>query len=220
MRVPVGWSEVAFCTVSVGRSVSVCAFAAGESSLGAVRVADTGVGVVGVVGVASCRRTRRRAAATTTAQSGRDKNPLLHLLILRIGAAARRVSSTMTLRCSRMTLSDRRAVFRMPPMASKISRSARRQRLVLERVLDQQLEAGDRHRLVERDQRAAVGQVQQLDAGALLERAARIHDDHRMAAERRELRRADAADRPASAAPAGRWPGSSRDRARPARAST
>src|SRR5450756_494825 len=41
-----------------------------------------------------------------------------------------------------------------------------RQGLIVERVLDEQLQAGNRHGLVERDQRAPVRQVQQLDAGA------------------------------------------------------
>jgi hypothetical protein len=70
VRVPVGWSDVAFCTVRVGRSVSVCAPAAGESSLGAVKVAETGVGVVGVDGLlepqAAVRAARMTAHAADT----------------------------------------------------------------------------------------------------------------------------------------------------------
>ena len=173
--------------MSVGRSVSVCALAAGESSFGAVRVADDGCrrgrrGLAGAAGDAQRPPGRPRSAAGTRIR-------LLHLLVLRMGAAARRVSSTMTLRWSRTTWSDRRAVFRMPPIASKIARSSAGSALSFERVFDQQLEAGDGHRLIERNERAAVGHVQQLDPGALLERPARIDDDHRVAAEGRQFRR-------------------------------
>ena len=52
-----------------------------------------------------------------------------------------------------------------------------------------ELEPGRRHRRVEGDQRASVRERNQPDAGAVLERARRVDDDHGAAAEGGELRR-------------------------------
>ena len=145
----------------------VCALAAGESSSGAVSVADdrgrrrVGGGLLVAAGGGDRQDNGRRRRPGFRAS--RESPGFLHFAqISPCGCgrrARRRVSSTMTLRWSRTTLSDRERASEDARRWPRRSRDRRPERLVVERVLDEQLQVGDRHRLVERDERAAVRHV-------------------------------------------------------------
>ena len=97
------------------------------------------------------------------------------------------------LRRLRVTALERRASRRKPKICSNVSPIRTDQLGILEHVLQLQLELGNRLRLIERDQRPAIGQRYQDHSGAPLQRAARMDHDDGVAAKGGELRRTRAA---------------------------
>ena len=92
----------------------------------------------------------------------------------------------MLRRCSVMSR-EWRASFRIPTIASNTCRSAPGSCSIFQRVVERQLQVGDARRLIERQQRPAVGQRHQANAGLLLERRRRTHRDDGVPAENRQL---------------------------------
>ena len=88
-------------------------------------------------------------------------------------------SRTMMVRLRNATSTARRASLRMPAMPSNTLRSSAASAGFVERVVEHQLEFGNRLGLIERNQRTSVGQRDQMDTGAPLERSRRPNGDNR-----------------------------------------
>ncbi len=82
MRVPLWLDDVAFCTVSVGRSVADCSPFTGETGAGAVSVTvpdhrPGGVGAVGPTGTCACRLDTAAAARLQDVKTRRQEQPTI-----------------------------------------------------------------------------------------------------------------------------------------------